>query len=51
VFGTVFDVSEALEGYDTLRALASSPQHIIPGHDPLVMQRYPLAAPDIVRLD
>jgi len=51
VFGTVFDVSEALEGYDTLRSLASSPQHIIPGHDPLVMQRYPVVAPDIVRLD
>jgi hypothetical protein len=30
-----------LDGFDRLRALAPSPQHIIPGHDPLVMQRYP----------
>jgi hypothetical protein len=34
--------------------LASSHDHIIPGHDPLVLQRYPAALPgvsDIVRLD
>jgi glyoxylase-like metal-dependent hydrolase (beta-lactamase superfamily II) len=40
-FGTMFDVGEAIEGYDTLRALAESPSHIVPGHDPLVMARYP----------
>jgi glyoxylase-like metal-dependent hydrolase (beta-lactamase superfamily II) len=40
-FGTMFDVSEAIEGYDTLRALAESPSHVIPGHDPLVIARYP----------
>jgi hypothetical protein len=28
-------------GHRTLRTLADSPRHIIPGHDPLVMQRYP----------
>jgi hypothetical protein len=32
-----------LEGHATLRRLASSPQHIIPGHDPLVLKRYPAA--------
>jgi hypothetical protein len=37
----MFDVSEAIEGYDTLRALAESPSHVIPGHDPLVIARYP----------
>jgi hypothetical protein len=35
--------------------LAQSPQHIIPGHDPLVMQRYPAPSKDlagiVVRLD
>jgi glyoxylase-like metal-dependent hydrolase (beta-lactamase superfamily II) len=55
VFGTTFNVSETLEGYDTLRALADSPQHIVPGHDPLVMQRYPAASEAlkgiVVRLD
>jgi hypothetical protein len=37
-----------------MRKLASSPKHIIPGHDPLVLTRYPAALPgvdDIVRLD
>jgi glyoxylase-like metal-dependent hydrolase (beta-lactamase superfamily II) len=54
-FPTVFHVGETLEGYDTMRRLADSRDHIIPGHDPLVMQRYP--APDatvegtVVRLD
>jgi hypothetical protein len=30
-----------LEGYDKLRRLAESPAHIVPGHDPLVLERYP----------
>ncbi len=54
-FPTVANVAEMLEGYDTLRRLATSPQHIIPGHDPLVLARYPAAAPGLediaVRLD
>ena len=41
VFPTAFHVGEMVEGYDRLRALAESPKHIIPGHDPLVMARYP----------
>lgn len=55
VFTTMFHVGEAVEGYDTLQRLAQSPKHIVPGHDPLVMQRYPAAAPALegiaVRLD
>jgi glyoxylase-like metal-dependent hydrolase (beta-lactamase superfamily II) len=49
------DVEATLRGYDRMRELASSPAQVIPGHDPLVMQRYP--APDprlegvVVRLD
>lgn len=54
-FGTVFDVGAAVEGYDTLRALAQSPRHIVPGHDPMVMERYPPAGEALrgiaVRLD
>ena len=54
-FGTVFDVAATIDGYDTLRALAASPRHIIPGHDPLVMQRYPAVSDALrdvaVRLD
>ena len=40
-FPTTFHLGEMVEGYDTLRRLADSSQHIIPGHDPQVMQRYP----------
>ncbi len=44
-----------LEGYRRLRALAPSEQHIVPGHDPLVMARYPAPVPElegiVVRLD
>jgi glyoxylase-like metal-dependent hydrolase (beta-lactamase superfamily II) len=44
-----------LEGYATMRRLASTPNAIIPGHDPLVLQRYPAAKPGLegiaVRLD
>jgi len=53
-FPVVADVSEMLAGYDRMRALASSPRHIIPGHDPLVLSRYPAVRDDldgIVRLD
>ena len=31
------------DAFDTVRALADSSAHIIPGHDPLVMERYPAA--------
>jgi hypothetical protein len=30
-----------LEGYETIKRLADSPAHIVPGHDPLVIERYP----------
>ncbi len=54
-FPTTFHLGEVLDGYDTLRRLADSPQHIIPGHDPLVMERYPAPSKDlegiVVRLD
>jgi hypothetical protein len=30
-----------MEGYARLRELASSLEHIIPGHDPAVMHLYP----------
>ena len=41
VFTTMFNVGAAIDGYATLRRLAASPRHIVPSHDPLVMQRYP----------
>lgn len=54
-FPVVANVVEMLEGYRTLFELASSPRHIIPGHDPLVLKQYPAAAPGlegiVARLD
>ena len=53
-FPIVYDVGETLEGYNETRKLASSISHIVPGHDPLVLQRYPSqpgGPADIVRLD
>jgi glyoxylase-like metal-dependent hydrolase (beta-lactamase superfamily II) len=51
----VFHVGQMAQGYDTLARLAESPAHVIPGHDPLVMTRYPAAAPElagiVARLD
>jgi len=53
-FPIVDDVSAYLNAFDFIERLASSPAHVIPGHDPLVLQRYPPArvgVADVVRLD
>jgi glyoxylase-like metal-dependent hydrolase (beta-lactamase superfamily II) len=53
-FPIVENVTAYLDAYRRIEQLASSPQHIIPGHDPQVLARYPRARPelaDIVRLD
>jgi hypothetical protein len=54
-FPIVHNVADMLECYEKLRRLASSRDHIVPGHDPLVLRRYPAAKPglenSIVRLD
>ncbi len=54
-FPIVFDVGAMVQGYDTLRRLASTPDAIVPGHDPLVLERYPPAGDGLegvaVRLD
>ncbi len=41
-FPVVVDVAGMLEGHKRLVKAASSPDHFIPGHDPLVLKRYPL---------
>ena len=54
-FPVLYNLGDMLAGFKTLRRLASSPQHVVPGHDPLVMRRYPAAGSGledwIVRLD
>ncbi|HWI28666.1 MAG TPA: N-acyl homoserine lactonase family protein [Stellaceae bacterium] len=39
-FPIVFNVAEMLDGHKRLHQLATSPRHIVPGHDPQVMKRY-----------
>jgi glyoxylase-like metal-dependent hydrolase (beta-lactamase superfamily II) len=51
IFPVVYNVGDMLEGYKLLYQLAETPDHIVPGHDPLVMKIYPEVAPGIVRLD
>ncbi len=54
-FPIVYNIGDMLEGFEKIGRLADSSDHIVPGHDPLVMTRYP--APNeamkdwIVRLD
>ena len=54
-FPIVYNVPDMLDGHAKCYALASSREHVIPGHDPLVLKRYPAAAPGlegmIARLD
>ena len=54
-FVSIVDLAGALEGYDKLRRMADSPKHVVPGHDPLVMARYPAVSKELegiaVRLD
>ena len=55
IFPLTYNVAEVVEGYATLRKLASSRDHVVPGHDPLVLARYPAAKPGlegwVARLD
>ncbi|WP_202124796.1 N-acyl homoserine lactonase family protein [Actinomadura physcomitrii] len=43
-FPAILDLGRLLDGYERLGELASSPDHIVPGHDPEVFERY--ADPD-----
>jgi glyoxylase-like metal-dependent hydrolase (beta-lactamase superfamily II) len=39
-FPALVDVEQVLDGYARLAQLASSPEHIVPGHDPEIFHRY-----------
>jgi glyoxylase-like metal-dependent hydrolase (beta-lactamase superfamily II) len=51
----LYNAAEVLEGYRHVHTLADSPGHIIPGHDPVVLTRYPAPSPElrgfVARLD
>ena len=44
-FTTCMNVADMIESFDRVKAAAPTPQHIVPGHDPLVMQRYRAPSP------
>ena len=54
-FPVVYNLGDMVMAFDALKAQADTLQHIVPGHDPLVLDRYP--APDdrlegiVARLD
>ena len=54
-FVIVHNLGDMMNGYTTMEMLADSPDHIIPGHDPLVMEYYPAASQElegiVARLD
>jgi glyoxylase-like metal-dependent hydrolase (beta-lactamase superfamily II) len=54
-FPVIFELDKVLAGYDRLSELADSPDHIVPGHDPLVLKRYPAVSKELdgiaIRLD
>ncbi|MCH9674147.1 MAG: N-acyl homoserine lactonase family protein [Gammaproteobacteria bacterium] len=54
-YPAVFHVGEMLDGFDRIKALADTPELIIPGHDPVVTQRFAAPSTDlqgvVARLD
>jgi glyoxylase-like metal-dependent hydrolase (beta-lactamase superfamily II) len=54
-FPIVYNLGDMLEGFRRVRELADSPDHVVPGHDPEVLRRYPPPREDmtgwIARLD
>ena len=55
VYGVDLTLTGHAHGYQRLRQLASSDRHVVPGHDPLVIDRFPAASHGtdgwIVRVD
>lgn len=54
-FSAAYHIGEMLDAFELLSACAESPDHIIPGHDPLVLKLYPAPKPElqgiVARLD
>jgi glyoxylase-like metal-dependent hydrolase (beta-lactamase superfamily II) len=52
-FPGLLDLGKVLDGFRALGRLADGPEHIIPGHDPLVLSRFQRlkGLPDVVRVD
>ena len=54
-FPVIYNAADMVEGWARLRELADGPDHVVPGHDVQVVQRYPAESEDlegiVVRLD
>jgi len=48
--GIIADLREMVKGLETVKALASSPDLIFPGHDPLLMKKYHQVGEGVLRL-
>ena len=46
-----FDAKSNLAAQDRMKTIASKPSLIVPGHDPLVMTRFPRVAENVVRIE
>ena len=45
-FAVAYNIADMIAAHDRIRELADSDDHIVPGHDPRVMEIYPKAAAD-----
>jgi glyoxylase-like metal-dependent hydrolase (beta-lactamase superfamily II) len=43
----VFHVGDMVRGFERIRELADSEDHVVPGHDALVMKKYPAPSPQL----
>lgn len=54
-FAVVFNLSDMIAAHDRIRALADSDEHVLPGHDPRVLELYPAIGAEyegkVLRLD
>lgn len=46
-YSIVSDLAQMYGAFDLVLSLADSPTHLVPGHDPLVMRRFPPAREDL----
>ena len=54
-YPTVLHIGDMMEGHRKVERLAETPDHVVPGHDPRVMDYYPAPSDDlkgiVARLD
>jgi len=46
-YSVVKDLADMYEAFEIVRWLADSPEHVVPGHDPLVMERFPAVSGEL----